>query len=383
VTPNHDGTDTDEHFLRPKNTTQIITDDLGASWRYTINNDRELTLFDPPGNAASISYTYDSNHRVTSVTNADGVWTYAYTSPGDYGTTTVTNPLGEQIYVKYHRDRGYVTEARDGNYRTTLYEYDSGHRLTKVTFPELNYLQYVYDARGNITSETAMPKPGQGAPIVRTANFPATCTDQVLCNLPTWTRDGKGNQTDFEYAPTTTVSVQTHGTPISVASGTRKPVRILLPADANGIRPEIRNVYESGTLTRSAACRTTASCVGTADEVVTDYDYAGTAGHLRRLNGVAVTSEGVTLRTCYGYDQLSRLISETPPNAEVASCPSSLATALASNAVVPTAAHPASPPTYPDGTTGGSPPAGGGGGGGDPGEPVEECMRPGSTVECQ
>jgi hypothetical protein len=69
--------------------------------------------------------TYYDNDKVKTLTNAYGTWNYAYTTPGDYGTTTVTNPLGEQIYVKYHRDKGYVTESRDALNRWTYYAYDA------------------------------------------------------------------------------------------------------------------------------------------------------------------------------------------------------------------------------------------------------------------
>lgn len=373
TTPNHDGTDTEEHYLLPKNTTQTITDDLGATWAYTIDNDRRMTLIDPPGNAASISIAYNGDHKVTSVTNADGVWRYSYGS----GTTTVTSPLGEVTYIKYNTDKNYVTEARDANLRTTYYQYDSGDRLSQVTFPEGNSLNYTYDARGNIIRETRTPKPGLGIPISRSADYPATCSNAVLCNLPAYTVDSAGNRTDFEYAPTGTINVATYpisqGTALATATvGTRKPTRILLPPDVNGVRPEIRNSYEDGMLIRSAECRTTANCVGTADEVVTEYDYGGTAASRRLPFGVTVTAGGISLRTCHSFDMRGQVVSQTPPNAQLASCSTTLTATLAANAVAPVAANAAAAPTYPDGATGG----------GDPPVPVDPCARPG-MVSCQ
>jgi YD repeat-containing protein len=55
---------------------------------------------------------------------------------------------------------------------------------------------------------------------------------------------------------------------------------------------------------------------------VTTYHYGadGTADNLL-LHGKAVSSGGTTLRTCYGYDAYSRKISETAPNANLATCP--------------------------------------------------------------
>jgi YD repeat-containing protein len=56
--------------------------------------------------------------------------------------------------------------------------------------------------------------------------------------------------------------------------------------------------------------------------VVTAFDYGPNAGpNSLLLRGMAVTSGGVTLRTCYGYDQEGRKISETAPNANLTSCP--------------------------------------------------------------
>ena len=80
-------------------------------------------------------------------------------------------------------------------------------------------------------------------------------------------------------------------------------------------------------LVRERFCRTTSpsgsGCVGgTSDEVVTDYDYGPNTGpNNLLLRGVAVTADGQTRRTCYGYDQMGRKISETKPSALLTVCP--------------------------------------------------------------
>jgi YD repeat-containing protein len=63
-------------------------------------------------------------------------------------------------------------------------------------------------------------------------------------------------------------------------------------------------------------------CDSAAPETVTTYQYGadGTA-EILVLHGKAVSSGGTTLRTCYGYDAYSRKISETAPNANLATCP--------------------------------------------------------------
>lgn len=383
TTQNHDGTDWDEHYLRPKGTTQSFTDDSGASWTYTFNNNREMTRVATPGAAADVVITYTSGNKVSTVTTADGVWQYTYPfSFGNIGETFVKNPLNETTYVKYHKDHGYVLEFRDALNRTTYYSYDSGHRLQKVTFPEGNYQQFTYDGRGNILTRTIAPKPGSGeAPIIESATYPATCANAITCNLPTSVTDANGAVTDLEYAVPGTQEINSFAGPTgfpAVAFGTTKPVKVTSAAPSVGApRPQTLNSYENGMLVRSVECRTISPCSGTSDEIVTEYDYAGTSGTTRLLHGKTVTADGQTLRICYGYDTQTRLVSETPPIAAMTACPSTRASTLPTNAFVPVAANPATAPTYPDGTTGGAPilPPGGGGE-----EPPEPCGLPGGPV---
>ncbi|MEA3061937.1 MAG: hypothetical protein QOJ94_1718, partial [Sphingomonadales bacterium] len=367
TTPNQSN-DTSKHYLRPINTTQSVTDSFGSVWSYTINDNRRLTRITSP-DGAMVTITYN-NGKVASVTNASGTWTYTYTSPGDYGTTTVTNPLGEQTYVKYHRARGYVTEARDALYRWTYYEYDAGYRLTRITYPEGNIVDYTYDARGNVTTKVTSPKPGSGAPVlVETAGYDATCADIVICNRPRWTQDARQGRTDYDYAPSTPSSVAFYGNSSQswpIRMGTGKPITVTSPA-VGGIRPQVRTTYATGMPATSSTCMTQASCAGTADEIVTTFDWGGTETTARFLFGKAVTANGQTRRTCYAYDNQGRVISQTPPIAALASCPASITAAPAVRATMPSPGTYAAAPTFPDGSVG----TGGdvGGGGTDPRDP--------------
>ncbi|HEY0147799.1 MAG TPA: hypothetical protein VGB70_02220 [Allosphingosinicella sp.] len=367
TTPNND--DADKHYLRPRNTTQTVTDSFGSIWRYTVNDNRRLTRVVSP-DGASVSITYNDG-KVASVTNASGTWTYSYTSPGDYGTTTAGNPLGEETYVKYHRERGYVTEARDPLNRWTFYSYDAGHRPTRITYPEGNYVEFAYDPRGNVTSRTTVPKPSAGGPIlVERAGFDLTCTDIVICNQPRWSEDARGARTDYDYAPSTATTLPQYSDPNQswpMRSGTNKPITVTSPA-VGGVRPQVRTTYSSGMPLRTSSCITQASCAGTSDEVVTTFEWGGSEGSYRHLFGKAVTAQGQTLRTCYGYDTYGRVISETPPIAGLASCPLGYTPPPPVTASMPVQGTYAVAPTFPDGSTGS--------GGGTPGpvEPLEpEC----------
>lgn len=352
TTPNHD-TDSTKHYLRPRGVTQMITDPSGSVWRYTINSDREMTRLDHPGGGGDVTFTYDGNHRVTSVRNPAGLWTYSYSSSGDYGTTTVRSPLNEVTTVNYHRDKQQIRELRDPLGRVTTYAWDPGERLSRIIYPEQNYVAFGYDDRGNPVSQTLGPKPGGGLPITQTAGYDTTCTDRITCNRPKWTADGRGNRTDYEYEPSRTRQIDLWANQkLTIQTGTGKPIRITSPATSSGVRPEVRNQYGrgSGSLYRSSTCMTLASCIGTEDEVVTQYSY-GSSSPLT-VYEVAVTSKGQTLRTCYGYDSNGNRISETPPNAAVTACPKVTTAAPTAAAIPPVSGSPAVAPTFPDGTGG-------------------------------
>ena len=71
---------------------------------------------------------------------------------------------------------------------------------------------------------------------------------------------------------------------------------------------------DTETLCQTYAGSSTATCDTGAPITVTSYEYGanGTADNLL-LRGKVVTSGGVSLRTCYGYDARGRKIWETSP----------------------------------------------------------------------
>lgn len=178
--------------------------------------------------------------------------------------------------------------------------------------------EFGYDTRGNTNSHK------RGAVTV-TASYPASCntTNFKYCNSPTWTRDGKGNQTDYAY---------------HASSG--QVEKVTYPANKNGIRAETRYTYEqkyanyynlSGVKTQAAIpvwlktaekyCINSNASNGVCaanDEVVTRYEY--THDNLL-LTGMTVTdATGNSLRTCYQYDIYGNRIGETQPKANLTSC---------------------------------------------------------------
>jgi YD repeat-containing protein len=232
-------------------------------------------------------------------------------------------------YVEYNTDKGYATLVRDPLYRTTTYSYDVSGRMVTMTMPEGNSVVFTYDPRGNVTQKATYAKPGSGlGPLIEYAGFDATCTVDIKCNKPNYVIDANGNRTDFEYDVGSQVSItplyQTQ--PIYYYTGTGRPTKITLPAPVAGQpRPEFRNVYSNGVLVETTQCITQSTCAGTADEVKTTFQYDN---DLKVMFGKAITSNGVTLRTCFTYDMVGRRISETEPRADLAACPTTIVPSL-------------------------------------------------------
>lgn len=215
--------------------------------------------------------------------------------------------------------------------RTTSYYYcvSCGQQsLYSKTLPQGMKVAIGYDPYWNVTSHTYTPNTGTSAPtITDTAHY--NCTTLAVCDKPDYAIDPKGNHTDYTYDTN-------HGGPLTVSA----------PADSNGVRPVKRYIYiqrnawiSNGTggyvqstpaiwlLSEERSCKTTSTvgnaCAGgSADEVVTNYDYGPNSGPNNLLvRGVAVTAGGQTLRTCYTYDTSGRRLSETKPLGTGATCP--------------------------------------------------------------
>ena len=296
------------------------------------NSTRSYTYFNFAGAQGNAP-----NNFVSSVNDGTGTWTYEHTADdyehqGSSGvTTSVMDPTGHQRSGFGDSGTGIIQLYRDELLRE--WHFDGNLAPTGYTTPDGNGVSYVGGPRGNRAETHISAKPGSGLPdIVMTANYTTTCPNLLTCNKPTWTRDAKGNQTDFTYDAT-------HGGVLTQTG----------PADANGIRPQTRYTYvqryawilnSSGgyvhadgpiwLLDSESFCRASAAtgnhsapCIGN-DEVKTSYEYGPDSGpNNLYLRGKAVTADGVTLRTCYGNDRNGRRISETSPRGTVgwASCP--------------------------------------------------------------
>lgn len=219
--------------------------------------------------------------RVSNVVNNGVTTSYSYADAAGIRTTTRTTAAGVEEY-KFEIATGLLKQFKNALGAVTAYDYNTAKQLVKITYPESNYVEITPDSRGNVTQMRAVAKPGStDAPLTTLASYPATCSSSPSCNQPTWTRDAKGNQTDYTYDPT-------HGGVLTMTQ----------PAGANGIRPQTRYGYasqpaNSGSivkLTSSSSCRTAASCTGTADEARTTVTYGSVAGNSLQPQSITTAS---------------------------------------------------------------------------------------------
>lgn len=277
-----------QYYAEGAGITFNITDELGRVTNYRPGASGMAGITSPGKASENLTVGYDTSNRVSSVTTPAGATTYAYADAAGARTTTVTNALGKATSYTFDIASQRMTSMMNALSQVTSFLYDGNGRLNETTMPEGNKIVIGYDPRGNVTSTTLRAKPGSGlADIVTTAGFPASCSNPVTCNSPDWTKDAKGNQTDFTYDAT-------HGSALTVTA----------PAGAAGVRPQTRYSYTltGGVhlVTGVSACVSSASCVGTAGETRTTIGYNG------NLHPVSVTSAAgdgsLSATTSIAYD---------------------------------------------------------------------------------
>jgi len=303
------------------------------SWRYF-----DPVLLQTTGTGETYSYGYGtpaSNvatcNSLDANSNPTNEWRFA---PGVVAMTTNTaavtkvqtstagtlmflsDPLGHQTTADYTGNGVYDLEQS---------------QLVKDTTPEGIEGDYAYDSRGNFTSKTTKAKTGSGlSNIVTSAAYPATCTDPKTCNKPSSTTDGRGGVANYTY-DTNSGEVLSEMQP-APTTGAARPLKLYTYVQkyayvlnsGGTLVPAAYPVWVPNTVTQcqTVAGSSTATCDAAASQMVTTYEYGanGTADNLL-VHGLAVTADGQTLRTCYGYDTQGNKISETKPRAALAVCP--------------------------------------------------------------
>jgi RHS repeat-associated protein len=270
----------------PAETTDSLTAAAGTTCNWIGNVTKE-----------GVAYTYDFD-QLNSCNYIDDV--------------TITGPLGFSRTIEIYSGfqiRPRITSSIDSLGRTTSFQYDNNNdvRLIRITYPEGNWAGVTYDAVGNITEKRLRAKPNTGlADIVETANYsvgPSGCF-QPICFRPNWTRDAKGQQTDYTWSGT-------HGGMLTK----------LEPADANGHRRKTTNEWQASggspyRLIRERVCLVTTTSVnvtcGTAQEQVKETTYWN-ATLLPLTETVTDGTGSQSLTTTYTYDPAGRMLSKDGP----------------------------------------------------------------------
>jgi RHS repeat-associated protein len=259
----------------------------------------------------------DGPDRVRSVTTPAGTWSYNYSGIGCRALVSLP-PGGGQITVNASDPEVTITDQLQRknkyNYLYGTYYIPSGfsipvkNGLTASWSPEGDGVSVGYDSRYNPVSVSHTPK--TGAPVqVWSGGYLAACTvaNFRICNKPEYEIDANGNRTDFTYDAA-------HG---GVLIKT-------LPPDQNGVRPQTRFSYQQLSakvldaagqlvnetpiwkLVRTSECRTQASCIGTADEVVTVFSYDD---NLLPITETVSSGDGVSsATTTRTYDPVGNLV---------------------------------------------------------------------------
>jgi RHS repeat-associated protein len=292
-------------YANPSSGVTTIATPAGETWQITGSGGLVTGVRRPTAASDTTTISYTSG-KVSSVTN-NGVTTgYNYSVAGSTATMVVTDALTNQTTIVSDLTKYRPTSVTNAAGKTTSMTYDGLGQLTEVTNPEGDKVQNVYDSRGNVTTVTRKAKVGSPlADIVTSADFDPTCTNVATCNSPNWTKDAKGNKTDYAYDGTTGL-VQT----------------VTAPAAPNGKRPQTRYTYSTvagvKVVTSTSTCATgqvsdAPSCVGTADETKNTlvYDNNLNLSSVTTASGEAVPTVSAT--TTASYDAIGNLLTVDGP----------------------------------------------------------------------
>jgi RHS repeat-associated protein len=287
-------------YAFPFSGTTDMTDMAGNVWRLT-----DTSIQRPGDTSPYFTVTRDSGTGIVSSVTNDGVtMSYSLSMVGNTGTMTKTNALSQSTVITSNLALSLPTSIKDGLNRTTSYAYDTSGRLTQVTQPEGNYVQYTLDARGNATQTQAVAKSGTGLPpIVTSAVYSSTCTNVLTCNQPTSTTDARGNTTDYTY-DSTTGGILTVTRPAPTTGGTRPQTRYSYTQFGTGMT-------SYWLPTGISECQTTASCTGTTDEVKTTIGYDGNANPTTVSKGDGAGA--LTATNTMTYDAMGNMLTVDGP----------------------------------------------------------------------
>ncbi len=279
-----------------------VADQSGRTTTYSYGASGLSGIRRPGSTSDDVSISYAAG-KVSGVTNASGAWSYVYSDSTGARTTTATGPLNQRLVVTSDLAIGRAVGVADGLGRTWRYRYDGNGRLDRVIPPEGDvsggYVDYFYDARGNVTQTLYVPKSGSGlGNLTTSATFPASCSNPVTCNRPTSTTDARGAVTDYSWNGTHG-GLESMTLPAPTSGATRPQTRIAYAAQTAYYKNSAGMIVAAPTpvtlpvSVSSCATNAAPACVGTTDEVRQTVQY-GAAGVANNLLPTVVTQQDRT-----------------------------------------------------------------------------------------
>ena len=293
------------------------TDMAGRTWNYQMSAGG-ISDIQRPGRGYDIHIDYGPDGKVSGYRDAANITThYAYSDDPGANERTVQIQVGNNTpsVVVFDLNTNLMKRSTDENGLTTSYEHDGVGRLTKVTAPQGNAAVYAYDGRGNVIQTVAHRAAYDTAGDISTsAQFESGCSNVKKCNQPQWTKDARGNQTDYTYD-----------------DGTGLITSVNKPADVNGVRPYVSYGYTGlasssgpgGTITQLKSvetCKVGGWGCADANLVGSTYDYNDATGNFTVSRVTSGEINGaLKAAVTYGYDDLRNVTSVTNPNGKVSS----------------------------------------------------------------
>ncbi len=307
----------------------VVTSPTGVTKMVTYNGDQ----------LSDDSEAYVWYQKAEHVTVGGSTWTYSFGTNvigSTYREARVYNPNyvngSNTNYILLSYDIGgakpIVYFKQDELGRRTSYVYDdyttTNGKIIRVIDPDATYsgstvtggyTDYGYDARGNVTLITAVPKAGSGlSNIVKSATYAATCTNAKTCDKPLTTTSADGVTTTYTYdSATGNVLTETMPAVAGVQAQTRYSYSQITPhiKDAGGNLVAQAPVWR---LTGISSCKsmTLATCVGSTDEVKTTITY-NTTNAQPITNTVSLGDGSLPQTTTYTYDDYGNVVVEDGP----------------------------------------------------------------------
>ncbi len=297
-----------------------ITDALGraTTLTYTANAQgiSQLTGVKRPS-GLTLTIHYDAPGRVTSVTNGTTGANYSYTTNNGANVITATDLAGRTRRVTSDPTTFLVSsdisDPGSGHLnRGVTYSYDTSERLTRVTLPSGAYTQIVYDDQGRVTSTTKSSADGSLTSTTSATYAALGSCNPFTCNQPLTVTDANSHTTTYTYTSTGQPQTVTSPSVGGVAPQTRLGYSSLYAWYKTGPSTIAQAPTPVLVLTSTSSCQTTASCSGTADEVLTSIGYTtGSSSTASNLLPTSVTtgagSGGPTQTISTAYDAIGNV----------------------------------------------------------------------------